>query len=135
MIPVVTSILGFAPKIIPFLKSKWVIIPIIVILGVVLGFSYGYKYRGLLAADEQRQLQLEYARYINNELRKNNELSQKLEDALKNQKETTKVVTKYVTKEIEKPVYRECVVPDSGVRTIQESVDGFNRSRDASRPR
>ena len=44
-------------------------------------------------------------------------------------KETTKIVTKVVRKEIEKPVYRDTLVPVTGLQSIADAARKFNQDR------
>lgn len=83
-------------------------------------------------AEDRAAAEKKWAEDLAREVAKNNELSIKLEDALKKRTTTTKEVIKYVRKEIEKPVYRECVVPPSGVSTLGEISKRYNRERKES---
>lgn len=56
-------------------------------------------------------------------------ISEQLAAALGGQEEVTRYVTRTVTKEIEKPVYRDCVVPSTGVRILRGNVDRLNTLR------
>jgi uncharacterized protein YxeA len=40
--------------------------------------------------------------------------------------EKQKVITREVTIEVEKPVYRECLTTDDGVRLIEQAIDSGN---------
>lgn len=66
---------------------------------------------------------------INEEIAKNGKISKALEEEIKKQKIITKRVIEYVTKEIEKPVYRECVIPPSGVSTLNRTARDYNATR------
>lgn len=110
-------------------KYKLILVIGAFVVSNVASFGAGYWQRGLVETQRQVKLIKSYNESLNNELRKNNVLSQQLEDALKNQKEVVRVVREYVTKEIEKPVYRDCVVPSSGVSAINETARNLNGTR------
>lgn len=57
------------------------------------------------------------------------ETSEKLQNALSNIKTETVYVDRVVTKEIEKPVYGQCIVPDTGVELMRENADRLNNLR------
>lgn len=102
---------------------------------IVLGGSHtaAYLYGGSSCetkyANEQSQLVEDYNKLLANERKKNEEISKQLADKQTEVRTVTKTVTKYVTKEIEKPVYRECIVPPSGVSTINETATKYNSAR------
>ena len=112
----------------------------IVIAGVAItvitgSFGSGYRYRGLIETERQAKLKEEYDDYINKQNEVNRNLSTQLEDALKKLKQNQRVVTKYVRVEVEKPVYRDCVVPSSGVQLLNETADKLNGTREETNPR
>lgn len=67
-----------------------------------------------------------YERGLMDELRVT---STKLQDALTNVRTVTEWRTRTVTKEIEKPVYSQCIVPDTGVQILNENVEKLNGLR------
>ena len=53
----------------------------------------------------------------------------KLNDMLTKTQTTTTIVTKEVRKEIEKPVYRDTLVPVTGLQSIADAARKFNQDR------
>ena len=53
----------------------------------------------------------------------------KLNDQLTKIQTTTTIVTKVVRKEIEKPVYRDTLVPVTGLQSIADAARKFNQDR------
>jgi hypothetical protein len=102
-----------------------------ILIGGFFGVSFhmGYKYR--LGIETQNLLEMEenFKAELLHELSKNADLAKKLEEEKRKTKVVTKEVIRYVRKEIEKPVYRECVVPDSGVSKINDAAEQFNNQR------
>lgn len=77
----------------------------------------------------QKRVQDELQNEINKALEEKRKVSADLEEALKKQKVVIRTVTKTVEKEIEKPIYRDCVLPDSGVRLLNKTASDYNSNR------
>lgn len=67
-----------------------------------------------------------YERGLMDELRVT---STKLQDALVNVRTVTEWRTRTVTNEIEKPVYKSCIIPDTGVEILNMNVEKLNGLR------
>lgn len=84
---------------------------------------------------DEEKLRLEQEREltarIEEELKKNGQISKQLEEELKKKKVVTREVIKYVATEIEKTVYRECVIPPSGVSALIQAAREYNLFRAA----
>lgn len=93
------------------------------------GYTAGKEACELNAAKEAKKLEDEYKELLKAEQEKNEGLAVQLSEKKEIVTTITKVVTRYVTKEIEKPIYRECIVPDSGVRLRNEAATKYNSSR------
>ena len=90
--------------------------------------------RQALEAEKQRlEYEKELTARIEDELRKNGVISKQLEEEMKKRKVVTREVVKYVNLEIQKTVYRECVVPPTGVSTLIKAARDYNAPRDPSR--
>jgi N-methylhydantoinase A/oxoprolinase/acetone carboxylase beta subunit len=98
---------------------------------IVLSAVYygGYRYRDLLAIEEKRELEVKMQKVIDDKNKENYEMSASLEVALAELKKKAKVITKVVEKEIEKPIYRDCVMPPTGVQLLNETARSLNASR------
>ena len=113
------------------LLGKGKSIAIIVAVTVALGGAYwkGYKDRGAKELEAQIAVIEEWNRKLQAEVKKNLKLSHDLELAKAKVRVVKQEVVRYVTKEIEKPVYRECIIPPSGVSALNKAADSFNRER------
>lgn len=67
-----------------------------------------------------------YERGLMDELRVT---SAKLQESLTNVRTVTKWRERVLTKEVEKPVYKSCIVPESGAQILSENVDKLNSLR------
>lgn len=114
--------------IIPFWAKALVLV---LLLGGMSWFWYdkGYDARDLEVKTEQlatiedltKQRQAKEA-----ELR---DTSQKLQDALTNVKVQVVYVDRVTRTEIEKPIYSQCIVPESGGILINQNAESFNNLR------
>lgn len=78
---------------------------------------------------EQQEAREQLEDLINKERKAKQEISKKLEAELRNIKVIDRVVTYTIEKEIEKPIYSQCSVPATGVRSINDAADKYNKSR------
>lgn len=105
------------------------------ILAAIIGGFYWVAYSNgkadCIAAQTESQLEQmkesrDYERGLMSDLR---DTSQKLQDAILNVKTVVEFRDRVVTREVEKPIYQSCVVPESGVEIINDSVDQLNALR------
>lgn len=115
---------------IPYTTPLLALLVVIVLVGSHTAiYLYGGSSCETKYANEQAQLVEDYNKLLANERKKNEEISKQLAQKQTEVRTVTKTVTKYVTKEIEKPVYRECIVPPSGVSAINETAAKYNSAR------
>lgn len=69
---------------------------------------------------------------INTERAEKDIIAAQLEKSLKTVKVVEKNVREIITKEIEKPVYRDCVLPSTGVRNLREAAVSNNAAANGS---
>jgi hypothetical protein len=127
------------------IKANWVAIRIglyVLFLAAIFGSGLwlGYDYRDGKAAQEQNQKLQDEIAAKNEAIRKRNEvqadlnaLQTEFQDFKDNLQPEVIYVTKQVTTEVEKPVYRECVLPPSGVQIHSDTVRRLNEQRRNSR--
>jgi len=83
--------------------------------------------------EEQKQKDL-LQQEINTKNEENNKLSAELEIAQKNRRIVQNVITKEIKTEVEKPVYRDCIIPLSGVQLLNKMSESLNKSRENPSP-
>lgn len=109
-------------------------IKVAVILAVLAGYSWwwydlGYDKRDHQALQEQVEATEKAAKDRQDIQDRLNDVSSKLQDALANVRVETKYIDRIITKEIEKPIYTQCVVPDTGKVILNDNADRLNRLR------
>lgn len=120
----------------PFTGIQMIIFGVIAASIALASFTGGYKVRDYAAVKEALKLEQERER-IEEENKKTiaskeeeyRKVSETLESTIKKLNQKTKIVTKVVEKEIEKPIYRECVLPASGVQLINQTATELNSAR------
>jgi len=75
------------------------------------------------------KLKDENAKNLKETLDKYASASDKFEENLKNLKTREKIIENTVIKEVEKPVYNQCLVPESGVKTLNDAAKTLNDTR------
>jgi hypothetical protein len=98
------------------------------VLVVALAFGAGYRLKTMQVAEKENEL-LKAAIAENERLQKEyNNLSGKvIELAGQNDTIQTRTIER-VTTEVEKPIYKECVVPASGIEILNTQVEELNKS-------
>jgi predicted HAD superfamily Cof-like phosphohydrolase len=99
-------------------------------------FTTGYKVcdyaavkKELQQQEKQKEIEEANQKTIANKEEEYRKVSEKLEVALKELDKKAKVITKIVEKEIEKPIYRDCVLPTTGVQLINQTATELNSAR------
>jgi hypothetical protein len=120
----------------PFSQMQLIGMAIVIAVASASAFWGGYELRDLYAKRDQLKLEqekqkIEEANKLTIQKKEDEyyQLSQSLEETLKKINQKAKVITKVVEKEIEKPIYRECVLPPSGVQLINNTATELNSSR------
>jgi hypothetical protein len=123
------------------IKANWIAIRMALYLLLVValfggGAWLGYEYKSGKVAQEKNEQLLDEIAAKNREIEKRNEVQKELDEVSaeydefkRNLKPEVVYVTRKVNVEVEKPVYRECVLPDSGVRLHDETVERLNDQR------
>lgn len=93
------------------------------------GYTAGKEACELKHQKDYEKLKEDYEKQLDAERKKNEDLATKLDEKLVEVKTITKVITRNVLKEIEKPVYHDCIVPDSGLRIRNQTAAKYNSAR------
>jgi hypothetical protein len=105
---------------------------------VIGGFSWfwydkGYDARDLEVKTEQLATIEELTKQKQAKEAELRDVSQKLQDALRDVRVEVVYVDRVTRREIEKPVYSQCVVPESGGILINQNAERFNQLREPVR--
>lgn len=92
-------------------------------------FYAGFKYSTALEAAAKAQLIIDNQELLATEASRRHEISMEYEKKLQAAKEKSRVVYRTIEKEVEKPVYKECVVPATGVKILTDKAEELNRAR------
>ena len=102
---------------------------IIAIAAAGASFYAGFKYSAALESAAKAQLIIDNQELLATEASRRHEISMEYEKKLQAAKEKSRVVYRTIEKEIEKPVYKECVVPTTGVKILTDKDEELNRAR------
>jgi hypothetical protein len=105
-----------------------------VAIAFMAGSYFGYDYADSKCEADKRQALQSAVEQRDQQQDKYNRMAGWYEKRLANVRKQERVVTKVVEKEIEKPVYSQCIIPDSGVQLLNDSASSFNSSRSSSKP-
>lgn len=92
-------------------------------------FYAGFKYSAALEAAAKAQLIIDNQELLATEASRRHEISMEYEKKLQAAKEKARVVYRTIEKEVEKPVYKECIVPTTGVKILTDKAEELNRAR------
>ena len=101
----------------------------IALLLIAASFFAGFKYSSALEESAKAKLVLEKQEAINAEAERRHVVSLDYEKKIQEAKDKAKTIYKTLEREIEKPVYKECVIPPSGVTRLNENAKEFNETR------
>lgn len=113
---------------IPVLLVK--LMPAIIALAAAGGSFYaGFKYSSALEAASKAQLIIDNQELLATEAARRHQISLEYEKKIQDAKDKARVVYRTIEKEVEKPVYKECIVPTTGVKILNEKAESLNVSR------
>lgn len=121
-----------------FSKISSVIIPpwvkVAIIIAIFGGYSWWWYNLGWKSRDrdalQEKVAQMEAAENDKKEIQDRlDDVSSRLQTALSNVRVETRYVDRVITKEIEKPIYTQCVLPDTGKIILNDNADRLNRLR------
>lgn len=109
----------------------WKLIPaIIALLLIASAFGAGYKYNDAIHEKEKAELVIQAHKDMQAEIDKRHQLALEYEKKLQDLAGKVRTIVKTVDKEVEKSIYKECVVPDTGVSTLNNAAKTLNETRD-----
>lgn len=100
-----------------------------IVIAFVIAFVGGYKYNQAEELQKQAELKESYDKMMAEERDRRDQISKEYEAKLAAAKGKTRVVTRTITKEVEKPIYKECKLPDTGVKALQDAAKVHNEAR------
>ena len=100
-----------------------------IVIAFVIAFVGGYKYNQAEELKNQAELRESYDKMMAEERERRDQISKEYEAKLAAARGKTRVVTRTITKEVEKPIYKECKLPETGVKVLQEAAKVHNESR------
>jgi len=100
-------------------------------LGLVLIAVYfaGVNYANNTCEREKSDLVRKYTQLIQDEVDRRQQVSEDYEKQLAQLKADVRTITETVQVEIVKPIYKECRVPESGIKLLNESINKLNQLR------
>lgn len=112
----------------------WKLIPAIVALLFIGGsFVAGYRYNEAMHEKEKAELVIKAQKDLQDEIDKKHKLALEYEKKLQDMALKVRTIVKTIEVEIDKPIYKECVLPPSGVSTINNAAKTYNESRETSK--
>lgn len=115
------------PTVLLTLAKYWK--PLIAVVAVVLAFWAGKSYESSICEVEKTEIVQQFTQLIQEEVDRRYEVSKQYEDRIQQLRDNVRTITEVVEVEVEKPVYRECKVPDSGIKLLNENIEKLNSTR------
>lgn len=113
------------------LTLLWKLAPAIGALALIaMAFIAGIRYNEADHVREQANLVLQAQKDLQAEIDKRHQLALEYEKKLQDLAGKVRTVVKTVEKEVEKPIYKECILPATGVSAINNAAKILNETRD-----
>lgn len=113
------------------LTLLWKLAPAIGALALIaMAFIAGIRYNEADHVREQANLVLQAQKDLQAEIDKRHQLALEYEKKLQDLAGKVRTIVKTVEKEVEKPIYKECVLPVTGVSAINSAAKTLNETRD-----
>ena len=97
---------------------------------VILGtFFAGVRYESLVCEQEKREIIDEFASRLQEQIDRQYEISLQYEERLADMRSEIYTISQQVDSEVVKPIYRDCKVPETGVKLLNDTVDNLNKLR------
>lgn len=97
---------------------------------IAMAFIAGIRYNEADHVREQANLVLQAQKDLQAEIDKRHQLALEYEKKLQDLAGKVRTIVKTVEKEVEKPIYKECVLPVTGVSAINNAAKTLNETRD-----
>lgn len=109
----------------------WKLAPAIgALILLALAFVAGARYNEAEHVREKAELMIKAQKDLQAEIDRKHQLALDYEKKLQDMAGKVRTIVKTVEKEVEKPIYKECVLPVTGVATINNAAKTLNETRD-----
>lgn len=113
------------------LTLLWKLAPAIgALILIALAFGAGYRYNEANHIREKAELAIQAQKDMQAEIDRKHQLALEYEKKLQDMAGKVRTIVKTVEKEVEKPIYKECVLPVTGVATINNAAKTLNETRE-----
>ena len=103
--------------------------PIAIGIAIIAVFLAGVRYESAKCEIERLELIAEYTQLLQEEVDRRQQISEIYEQQMAALRAQQREIIREVEVEIEKPIYKECKVPDSGIKLLNDTVDNLNKLR------
>lgn len=97
---------------------------------IAIAFIAGVRYNEAEHVREKAELMIKAQKDLQAEIDRKHQLALDYEKKLQDMAGKVRTIVKTVEKEVEKPIYKECVLPVTGVATINNAAKTLNETRD-----
>lgn len=112
----------------------WKLLPAGIALLFIMGaFVAGYRYNDAQHEKEKAELVIKSQKDLQDEIDRKHTLALEYEKKLQDMALKVRTIVKTIEVEIDKPIYKDCVLPQSGVSTINNAAKTYNESRETSK--
>lgn len=109
----------------------WKLAPAIgALILLALAFIAGARYNEADHVREKADLMMKAQKDLQAEIERKHKLALDYEKKLQDMAGKVRTIVKTVEKEVEKPIYKECVLPVTGVATINNAAKTLNEARE-----
>lgn len=109
----------------------WKLAPAIgVLILLAIAFIAGVRYNEAEHVREKAELMIKAQKDLQAEIERKHKLALDYEKKLQDMAGKVRTIVKTVEKEVEKPIYKECVLPVTGVATINNAAKTLNETRE-----
>lgn len=109
----------------------WKLAPAIgALILLAIAFIAGVRYNEAEHVREKAELVIKAQKDLQAEIDRKHQLALDYEKKLQDMAGKVRTIVKTVEKEVEKPIYKECVLPVTGVATINNAAKTLNETRE-----
>ena len=113
------------------LTLLWKLAPAIgALVLIAIAFIAGVRYNEADHVREKADLALQAQKQLQAEIDRKHQLALEYEKKLQDMAGKVRTIVKTVEKEVEKPIYKECVLPVTGVAAINNAAKTLNETRE-----